>query len=50
MSNILTNNNDYAIEMFSLTDVYQKLISEASSIGVPLNAESGHDSINLAVS
>ena len=50
MSNRLTNNNDYAIEMFSLTEIYQKLISEASSIGVPLDAESGQDAINLAVS
>ena len=50
MNNNLTNNNDYAIEMFNLAEVYQNIILEASSIIVPLDAESGQASIDSAVS
>ena len=41
MNNNLTNNNEYAIEMFNLAEVYQNIILDASSINVPINTESG---------
>ena len=41
MNNNLTNNNEYAIEMFNLAEVYQNIILEASSINVPIDGESG---------
>ena len=50
MNNNLANNNDYAIEMFNLAEVYQNIMLEASSITVPLDAESGQDAIDGAVS
>ena len=50
MNNNLANNNDYAIEMFNLAEVYQNIMLEASSITVPLDAESGQDAVDDAVS
>jgi hypothetical protein len=50
MNNNLANNNSYAIEMFNLAEVYQNIMLEASSIVVPLDAESGQDAIDSAIS